>query len=99
MTSIGAVDLDLGPRPGDAADDSHWSLSGLCRQADPDLFFPEKGGSTRNAKQICAKCPVRRQCLEYAMATDQPFGVWGGLSEGERRRLRNPGRGEPAAAA
>lgn len=60
---------------------------GLCAQTDPEAFFPEKGGSTREAKRICAGCDVRAECLEYALAHDERFGVWGGLSERERHRL------------
>jgi WhiB family redox-sensing transcriptional regulator len=59
-----------------------------CLQADPETFFPEKGGSTREAKRICAQCTVREQCLDYALEHDERFGIWGGLSERERRRLR-----------
>lgn len=61
---------------------------GLCAQTDPELFFPEKGGSTREAKRICGRCGVKAECLEYALAHDERFGIWGGLSERERRRLR-----------
>lgn len=59
----------------------------LCRQVDPDLFFPEKGGSIRDAKATCRACELRTQCLEYALDHDERFGVWGGMSERERRRL------------
>jgi len=65
-----------------------WWFAGLCAQIDPELFFPEKGGSVRDAKAVCAGCPVRAQCLEHALAHDERFGVWGGLSEPERRRLK-----------
>jgi WhiB family redox-sensing transcriptional regulator len=65
-----------------------WFNDGLCGQTDPEVFFPEKGGSTKDAKTVCLACPVRVQCLTWAMKTDQRFGVWGGLSERERRRLR-----------
>ena len=65
-----------------------WQHDALCAQTDPEAFFPEKGGSTREAKSICAGCEVKAQCLEYALATDERFGIWGGLSERERRRLR-----------
>jgi len=54
----------------------------------PEAFFPEKGGSTREAKRICSGCEVRAECLEYALANDERFGIWGGLSERERRRVR-----------
>ena len=65
-----------------------WSEDAKCLQADPDTFFPEKGGSTREAKRICLQCDVREQCLDYALDNDERFGIWGGLSERERRRLK-----------
>ena len=65
-----------------------WQADSLCAQTDPEAFFPEKGGSTREAKRICSGCEVRAECLEYALANDERFGIWGGLSERERRRLR-----------
>ena len=66
-----------------------WQAEALCAQTDPEAFFPEKGGSTREAKQVCQNCTVRAECLEYALANDERFGIWGGLSERERRRLRH----------
>jgi WhiB family transcriptional regulator, redox-sensing transcriptional regulator len=71
-----------------AAEEPDWQENALCAQTDPEAFFPEKGGSTREAKRICAGCEVRAECLEYALAHDERFGIWGGLSERERRRLR-----------
>ncbi|WP_245905759.1 WhiB family transcriptional regulator [Mycolicibacterium palauense] len=68
--------------------ESEWQDRALCAQTDPEAFFPEKGGSTREAKRICLGCEVRDQCLEYALANDERFGIWGGLSERERRRLK-----------
>ena len=65
-----------------------WMLEARCLEADPEAFFPEKGGSTQEAKRICAACPVRNECLEYALEHDERFGIWGGLSERERRRAR-----------
>lgn len=65
-----------------------WQSDALCAQTDPEAFFPEKGGSTRDAKKICTTCEVRTQCLEYALQNDERFGIWGGLSERERRKLR-----------
>src|SRR3712207_7677069 len=55
----------------------------LCAETDPEAFFPEKGGSTREAKKICTGCEVRNDCLEYALANDERFGIWGGLSRSE----------------
>ncbi len=65
-----------------------WQERALCAQTDPEAFFPEKGGSTREAKRVCVSCEVRAECLEYALANDERFGIWGGLSERERRRLK-----------
>ncbi len=90
---------DFGARPhlslvpdafGNAEDavDSEWQDRALCAQTDPEAFFPEKGGSTREAKRICLGCEVRDECLDYALAHDERFGIWGGLSERERRRLK-----------
>lgn len=64
-----------------------WMSEALCAQVDPDAFFPEKGGSTRQAKAICAECPVRMQCLAYALEHDETTGIWGGLTPRERRAL------------
>jgi WhiB family transcriptional regulator, redox-sensing transcriptional regulator len=71
-----------------ATADDQWQERALCAQTDPEAFFPEKGGSTREAKRICLGCEVRDACLEYALAHDERFGIWGGLSERERRRLK-----------
>jgi len=65
-----------------------WQERSLCAQTDPEAFFPEKGGSTRDAKKVCVGCEVRAECLEYALANDERFGIWGGLSERERRKLK-----------
>ena len=73
---------------GSAAEDGGWRLDALCAETDPESFFPEKGGSTREAKRVCTGCEVRAECLEFAQANDERFGIWGGLSERERRRLR-----------
>jgi WhiB family redox-sensing transcriptional regulator len=68
--------------------EGEWAERALCAQTDPEAFFPEKGGSTREAKKVCLGCDVRSECLEYALANDERFGIWGGLSERERRRLK-----------
>ena len=82
--------LYLAPAPGDDEDDVAlgWQEEALCAQTDPEAFFPEKGGSTREAKRICVGCEVKAECLEYALMHDERFGIWGGLSERERRRLK-----------
>lgn len=66
----------------------NWQAQGACLGADPDLFFPERNGDVRPAKAICATCPVKRECLDYALETRQMFGIWGGLSEKQRKALR-----------
>ncbi|MCU1570373.1 MAG: whiB [Naasia sp.] len=77
--------IDTAPIPDEAL---AWQGDALCGQTDPEAFFPEKGGSTREAKKICTTCEVKNQCLEYALQNDERFGIWGGLSERERRKLR-----------
>lgn len=72
------------PRPED------WTVDALCAQTDPDAFFPEKGGNARDAKKVCAGCDVRAQCLQYALEHEEKHGLWGGLTERERRKLRGP---------
>jgi WhiB family transcriptional regulator, redox-sensing transcriptional regulator len=69
-------------------DEMGWQEKALCAQTDPEAFFPEKGGSTREAKKVCLSCEVRSDCLDYALKNDERFGIWGGLSERERRRIR-----------
>lgn len=65
----------------------NWSAHGLCAQTDPEAFYPEKGGSTADAKRVCLACDVRTECLEYAIEHGEP-GVWGGTSERQRRAIR-----------
>src|SRR5574338_862392 len=72
----------------DNGTEEQWQERALCAQTDPEAFFPEKGGSTREAKRICMGCEVRDECLEYALAHDERFGIWGGLSKRERRRIK-----------
>jgi WhiB family redox-sensing transcriptional regulator len=73
---------------GSAEEELSWQERALCAQTDPEAFFPEKGGSTREAKKVCLVCEVRSECLTYALEHDERFGIWGGLSERERRRLK-----------
>lgn len=65
-----------------------WTEQAICAQVDPELFFPEKGGATTAAKQLCAGCPVRTDCLNYAVEHNIRFGIWGGLAERDRRHLK-----------
>jgi WhiB family redox-sensing transcriptional regulator len=68
--------------------DRSWQARANCMGVDPDLFFPERGASTREAKEVCRGCVVREECLDYAIANGEKFGIWGGMSERERRRVR-----------
>ena len=77
----------LGIGADDVAEPS-WQDLALCAQTDPEAFFPEKGGSTKEAKRVCRACEVRAECLEYALGHNERFGIWGGMSERERRRLQ-----------
>ena len=70
------------------SDERRWQEEANCLGVDPDLFFPERGASTREAKEVCRGCVVRMECLEYALVNGEKFGIWGGMSERERRRLR-----------
>ena len=67
--------------------DAEWMSSGKCRELPPDLFFPSDGVGVEVARAICADCPVRQPCLEYALVHRIDHGVWGGASERERRRI------------
>ena len=66
-----------------------WHGQANCRGIDPELFFPERGGSSAEAKAVCAGCVVREQCLDYALENHERFGIWGGLSERQRRHVRS----------
>ncbi len=88
-SSTAPVDEPTSPSPWTVlGTDEDWRQDALCAETDPEAFFPEKGGSTREAKRVCSGCSVRAECLESALANDERFGIWGGLSERERRRLR-----------
>lgn len=69
---------------------------GLCGQTDPELFFPDKAGNglIPKAKQICDACPVKAECLEWALTNREEYGIWGGLSAKERARLRGKKRAD-----
>ena len=92
-------------RGDDGPDEKGWQRYANCLGVDPDLFFPERGASTREAKEVCRGCVVRQECLDYALAHGEKFGIWGGMSERERRRVRRArahgaaGRSNGAASA
>jgi len=71
-----------------------WQQDAACVGADDEAFFPEKGGNATAAKRICARCPVREQCLQHALETGEEFGVWGGLAPWERNKIRRENRRE-----
>ena len=70
-------------------DDLSWQDHANCVGLDSNLFFPERGESCDEAKAICAACTVRAECLEYALANNEQFGIWGGTSNRERRAIRS----------
>lgn len=74
-----------------------WQDRALCAEVDPEIFFPEKGGSTREAKRVCRSCDVRSECLEYALENEDGHGIWAGLTDRERRRVRLETPDRPAA--
>jgi len=84
----------LAPPPGG------WQDRALCAQSDPEMFFPEAGGAAdaRQAKQVCGSCGVRAECLGYALEHDERFGIWGGLSQEERRGLKRAGASSAPSA-
>jgi WhiB family transcriptional regulator, redox-sensing transcriptional regulator len=65
-----------------------WHQRAACKGLDPDLFHPERGGDTSGAKRVCSACPVKAECLAFALTTFEKHGIWGGLSERERRKIR-----------
>ena len=68
---------------------ARWRERAACRGTDLDVFFPERGESAGPARQVCAACPVRQPCLEYALSNRITHGIWGGLTERERRPLQS----------
>lgn len=78
-----AVSLS-GAGPGGA----DWRDKAKCKGMETELFFPERGPGTKEAKAACQGCIVREVCLDFALANGEKFGIWGGLSERERRRIR-----------
>lgn len=79
-----ADDDDDADRP---SGDLDWQDNGLCKESDPEAFYPEKGGSTKQAKAVCKRCPITETCLQWALDHKERFGIWGGKSEYERRQI------------
>ena len=71
-----------------SAADQDWRAKGLCSQSDPDLWFSVGALDHKQAKLICGQCEVRQQCLQYAVSAPVEHGIWGGLTERERRKVR-----------
>lgn len=88
----------INSRP-NARTDADWRQDAACRDADTSIFFPEEDESPEAALEYCARCPVREECLEFALVTRQDEGVWGGLTGTERRRLRRRRREAARRAA
>lgn len=81
------MSANLGNAPTDENNPLAWQDDAPCSTTDPEVFFPEPGESAASAKSICGECDVRERCLLYALEQDEKFGIWGGLTASERRRL------------
>ena len=77
--------------------DTEWMRRGNCREEPPATFFPSDGAGVEAARRLCATCPVKEPCLEYALRNRIDHGVWGGASERERRRILRQRRLDAAA--
>lgn len=66
-----------------------WMDEAVCAQVGSEIFFPEAGANPNEAKRVCRNCPVKAECLDYALSHGMVYGVWGGLTEAERRGLRS----------
>ena len=85
---------DVSRLPGPMMDVWEWQYDGACRDMDTEMFFHpegERGAARRrraaNAKAVCATCPVIEQCRQHALASQEPYGIWGGMTEEERREI------------
>ena len=68
---------------------TEWMIEGLCNQADPEMWFATHPAEVKKAVDVCMDCPVRLLCANYAIANEEEYGVWGGLTEQDRRQLRS----------
>jgi WhiB family transcriptional regulator, redox-sensing transcriptional regulator len=91
VDSVSSVVVQLLRRP-------RWQTVGACRGERVEMFIPDRGGPTARAKQLCARCTVRAECLRYALAVPDLVGYWAGTNERERRKLRAASRREKASA-
>ncbi|WP_210115468.1 WhiB family transcriptional regulator [Mycobacterium sp. DL99] len=78
----------LGKIPEMVTGQEGWADEAPCKESDPEAWFPEKGGSAREAKAICGTCPVKAPCLQWALDRDERFGIYGGATERDRRRMK-----------
>lgn len=69
-----------------------WQDKGLCKETDPEIFYPESGDNAQTAKSVCRSCPVQLQCAQYAIDNNEEYGIWGGLGSRTITRLRRRGR-------
>lgn len=88
MTLYAVPDLPEDGEPEPVWDENGWQQHGLCRGADPNMWFIGRTDSPKPARDTCARCPVKDPCLKYAMDHNEKYGIWGGLTERQRRRLR-----------
>lgn len=73
---------------------AEWQQHGLCREMDPEFFFPQRGEDSDAAKAVCAGCPVQSECRDYALDMGEKHGIWGGLSERQRQPIRRQLNGQ-----
>jgi WhiB family redox-sensing transcriptional regulator len=93
MTTHSPAAIAFGVEANDRITPRRWQERAACRSLPPELFFPigatgSAAVEIATATQICATCDVRSECLDYALRTNQEFGIWGGLDENDRRRFR-----------
>lgn len=97
MTATDTTEADLEADLSDLLsvlwNDTQWVVDALCAQTDPELFHPDQGShGSRAAKKVCAKCPVLQSCRDYALARPELTGIWGGLTDAERKTIRRRAR-------
>ena len=95
MSTSSALPPTIAPpedNTGPSGDGRAWQELANCKGVESELFFPGRGASTKEAKAVCQSCVVQSECLEYALANSEKFGIWGGCSERERRRIRKARR-------
>lgn len=87
MTMENTLELDLGILQAPVLEERPWAVFAACRDADSDLFFPMTKDQETQAVTICNTCPVLDDCLDHALEARERFGVWGGTTEKQRKRL------------